>query len=152
MRLGGGVTSRRAAAHPLDGWLRTTTSNAHTHTHTHTPPPPHRAPARRRACSPDASAELSQIRKDRGYTYVDFITVSADKLPNYEQKLKTFFEEHLHTDEEIRCVPSPARAAGSIESCRVRARPHWRALSCSLTRAAPPLASAQLHPGRHGLL
>jgi 1,2-dihydroxy-3-keto-5-methylthiopentene dioxygenase len=45
---------------------------------------------------------LTKIRSDRGYAYTDTITVSPDRLPNYEAKIKIFFEEHLHTDEEIR--------------------------------------------------
>ncbi|XP_074307234.1 acireductone dioxygenase 3-like isoform X1 [Silene latifolia] len=40
-----------------------------------------------------------------GYSYMDFCEVCPEKLPNYEEKIKNFFEEHLHTDEEIRyCV------------------------------------------------
>jgi 1,2-dihydroxy-3-keto-5-methylthiopentene dioxygenase len=54
--------------------------------------------------NPDGNAELATIRSERGYSYTDTITISPEKLPNYEAKLKIFFEEHLHTDEEIRLI------------------------------------------------
>jgi len=43
--------------------------------------------------------KLQAIRDERGYTYKDIINVAKDTLPNYEQKIKAFFEEHMHTDE-----------------------------------------------------
>ncbi|KAJ7954836.1 1,2-dihydroxy-3-keto-5-methylthiopentene dioxygenase [Quillaja saponaria] len=46
--------------------------------------------------------ELKKIREERGYSYMDICEVCPEKLPNYEEKIKNFFEEHLHTDEEIR--------------------------------------------------
>ncbi|XP_042867700.1 1,2-dihydroxy-3-keto-5-methylthiopentene dioxygenase-like isoform X2 [Penaeus japonicus] len=48
--------------------------------------------------------ELEKITTSRGYTNSDVIQVSPEKLPNYEEKLKIFYEEHIHTDEEIRFV------------------------------------------------
>nr|ABK21202.1 unknown [Picea sitchensis]ABK22427.1 unknown [Picea sitchensis] len=50
----------------------------------------------------ETDPELQEIRKSRGYNYMDMLTVCPDKLPNYEEKIKNFFEEHLHMDEEIR--------------------------------------------------
>ncbi|KAM8932033.1 acireductone dioxygenase isoform 2-T2 [Lycaon pictus] len=48
--------------------------------------------------------ELEKIRKERNYSWMDIITISKDKLPNYEEKLRMFYEEHLHVDEEIRYI------------------------------------------------
>lgn len=45
---------------------------------------------------------LAKIREERGYNYYDIIHVCPDKLPEYETKIKSFYLEHIHYDEEIR--------------------------------------------------
>ncbi|XP_008293477.1 acireductone dioxygenase [Stegastes partitus] len=52
----------------------------------------------------EADPELEKIRKEQGYSYMDIITIRKDTLPNYEDKLKMFFTEHLHLDDEIRYI------------------------------------------------
>ncbi|KAK5609308.1 1,2-dihydroxy-3-keto-5-methylthiopentene dioxygenase [Crenichthys baileyi] len=52
----------------------------------------------------ESDPELEKIRKDQGYSYMDIITIQRDSLPNYEEKLKMFYEEHLHLDDEIRYI------------------------------------------------
>ncbi|KAE9556574.1 hypothetical protein FO519_000268 [Halicephalobus sp. NKZ332] len=47
---------------------------------------------------------LEEVAKERGYDYSDEVTINKEKLPNYDEKIKMFFEEHLHTDEEIRYI------------------------------------------------
>lgn len=47
---------------------------------------------------------LQKVRRDRGYTYEDEVDCHPATLPDYNNKLKIFFEEHLHADEEIRLV------------------------------------------------
>eukprot|EP00934_Nitzschia_sp_Nitz4_P008170 Nitzschia sp. Nitz4//scaffold76_size158648//128423//129339//NITZ4_002566-RA/size158648-augustus-gene-0.152-mRNA-1//-1//CDS//3329557905//8160//frame0 len=47
---------------------------------------------------------LSAIRDDRGYSYADILTIHPDHLPGYEEKVKAFFEEHIHDAEEIRYI------------------------------------------------
>ncbi|XP_051128149.1 acireductone dioxygenase 1-like [Andrographis paniculata] len=46
--------------------------------------------------------ELNRIREDRGYSYMDMLDLCPEKVENYEQKLKNFYTEHIHGDEEIR--------------------------------------------------
>lgn len=56
---------------------------------------------------PEAASEdprLQAIRDARGYSYQDTIEVSPATLPGYDEKIKSFYEEHLHSDEEIRYV------------------------------------------------
>jgi len=53
--------------------------------------------------SDNESPSLVKLKKDRGYTYEDEIKVEPS-MENYEEKLKMFFAEHLHSDEEIRLV------------------------------------------------
>lgn len=49
--------------------------------------------------------KLLLIRQERGYSYTDICSVCPEKLPDYENKIKAFFREHIHYDEEIRyCV------------------------------------------------
>ncbi|GAA5872126.1 hypothetical protein JCM8547_003814 [Rhodosporidiobolus lusitaniae] len=49
--------------------------------------------------------EVERIAKERGYKNRDEINVSKAGLGEvYEEKLKGFFKEHLHEDEEIRYI------------------------------------------------
>uniref|UniRef100_A0A914H990 Acireductone dioxygenase n=1 Tax=Globodera rostochiensis TaxID=31243 RepID=A0A914H990_GLORO len=47
---------------------------------------------------------LAEISKSRGYSYRDEIVISAERLPNYGECIRRFFDEHLHKDEEIRYI------------------------------------------------
>ena len=50
-------------------------------------------------------SSVDQIAKDRSYKNRDEITVSPEKMGAvYEDKVKMFFNEHLHEDEEIRYI------------------------------------------------
>ncbi|MFH4982052.1 hypothetical protein AB6A40_008761 [Gnathostoma spinigerum] len=52
----------------------------------------------------ERSKAVEKVCSDRGYSFKDEITISRDRLPDYENKIKTFFDEHLHSDEEVRYV------------------------------------------------
>ncbi|KZV59193.1 Acireductone dioxygenase [Peniophora sp. CONT] len=54
---------------------------------------------------PDWEDKINEVAKERGYKNRDVINVSKKGLGEaYEAKLKIFFEEHMHEDEEIRYV------------------------------------------------
>ncbi|KAJ8621542.1 hypothetical protein MRB53_030071 [Persea americana] len=46
--------------------------------------------------------ELRQIRESRGYNYMDLLDLCPERVENYEEKLRNFYREHIHADEEIR--------------------------------------------------
>ncbi|XP_020375664.1 acireductone dioxygenase [Rhincodon typus] len=48
--------------------------------------------------------KLQKIRKERNYTWMDIVNIHKDTMPNYEEKIKSFYQEHIHLDEEIRYI------------------------------------------------
>ncbi|KAF8067404.1 ADI1 [Scenedesmus sp. PABB004] len=50
----------------------------------------------------DSDPKLDAICKVRGYSYKEVLTISKEGLPGYEEKVKMFYQEHIHADEEIR--------------------------------------------------
>lgn len=56
------------------------------------------------ADSYETDPKFDAIKETRGYSYQDLITCSPDTLEGFEDKIKMFYEEHLHSDEEIRYI------------------------------------------------
>lgn len=49
--------------------------------------------------------DVNTLARERSYKNRDVITVSPEKMGDvYEEKVKSFFHEHLHEDEEIRYI------------------------------------------------
>lgn len=48
---------------------------------------------------------MNEVASERGYKNRDEITISPSTMGDvYEDKVKSFFHEHLHEDEEIRYI------------------------------------------------
>lgn len=51
------------------------------------------------------TTDIDTLASERSYKNRDVITVSPEKMGDvYEEKVKSFFNEHLHEDEEIRYI------------------------------------------------
>ena len=55
--------------------------------------------------SPSSAAQVEELANARAYANRDEITVSPTAMgPVYEDKIKMFYDEHMHEDEEIRYI------------------------------------------------
>ncbi|KAJ1550568.1 1,2-dihydroxy-3-keto-5-methylthiopentene dioxygenase, partial [Cladochytrium tenue] len=52
----------------------------------------------------DHLSKVDEFSAQRNYKNRDIVNIRRDTLPNYEEKIKSFFEEHIHEDEEIRFI------------------------------------------------
>ncbi|GFO16184.1 1,2-dihydroxy-3-keto-5-methylthiopentene dioxygenase [Plakobranchus ocellatus] len=52
----------------------------------------------------DSNSEYAKLREARGYKNEDRLEINREKLPNYDEKMKMFYAEHIHADEEIRFI------------------------------------------------
>jgi len=50
------------------------------------------------------SETLKKIREDQQYDYEDQVICNKCTLPNYDEMIAKFFQEHIHTDDETRLV------------------------------------------------
>ncbi|KAJ8486184.1 hypothetical protein OPV22_018669 [Ensete ventricosum] len=86
----------------------------------------------------ESSEELKKIREDRGYNYMDLLELCPGKVENYEEKLKNFYREHIHADEEIRyCLEGSGWNLSSVhirhfKLCEADEIVHWRTCLDSL--------------------
>lgn len=55
--------------------------------------------------SPSSATQVDDLAKARNYASRDEITVSPAAMGEiYEEKIKLFYDEHMHEDEEIRYI------------------------------------------------
>lgn len=50
------------------------------------------------------NVDYKKLRSDNGYSYEDQIEVSPGLMADYESKIRSFYDEHIHSDDEIRYV------------------------------------------------
>lgn len=78
------------------------------------------------AASPASLPALNDLAAQRSYSHRDEITVSPQAMGDvYESKIKMFFDEHMHEDEEIRYILDGAgyfdvREDGDSQWVRIR--------------------------------
>ncbi|KAJ9459120.1 1-2-dihydroxy-3-keto-5-methylthiopentene dioxygenase 2 [Diplonema papillatum] len=48
--------------------------------------------------------KIAAYRAEHHMDYADIITITPATLPDYDNKLKAFFEEHIHADDEVRLI------------------------------------------------
>ncbi|XP_076463310.1 acireductone dioxygenase-like [Babylonia areolata] len=52
----------------------------------------------------DNEEKQARIQQEGGFRYYDWLEISRDAMPDFDERLKKFHTEHLHEDDEIRLI------------------------------------------------
>ncbi|KAK7213525.1 hypothetical protein V2G26_020703 [Clonostachys chloroleuca] len=101
----------------------------------------------------DTIEKVNDLAAERGYKNRDEIKVSPETMGEaYETKVKSFFSEHLHEDEEIRYIRGGRATLMSVATMMNGCESSWRRMIYSFSQPESITDSLRTSPIMYTLL